>query len=164
MARRPAARPVKIFLNPGVWVPQEVLHRIDLDLLVDQDGDTVADSRQAVQIMGDHEDRQPQALLQAADQLVEGGRADRIEAGRRLVQEQQFGVEGKRPGQPRPLLHAAGELGRELCPGIGRQAGHGDLQGRQLRPHMGGQMGMLLQRHDHIVRQGQGAEQSPALE
>src|SRR4029077_17836199 len=40
---RPPPRPVKIFANPRVWIVEQTLHRIDLDLLVDEDGDTVAD-------------------------------------------------------------------------------------------------------------------------
>ena len=53
--------------------------------------------------------------LQGADQLVEVGGADRIEAGGRLVEEDDVGVERERTRQRHALDHAAGKLGRELC-------------------------------------------------
>ena len=52
--------------------------------------------------------------LELEDQVVEGVGADRVEAGRRLVEEDDVGVERDRPGEAGALLHAAGELGGEL--------------------------------------------------
>ena len=64
----------------------------------------------------------PKALAQALDQLVVVGRADRVEAGRRLVEEQQLRVERQRPRQAGALAHAAGKLGGLLVAGV-RAAG-----------------------------------------
>ena len=99
---RAPARAVEVFPDPGMIVLQKFRHRADLDLLVHEHGDTVADRRQTVQIVGHHEDGQAQALLQAANQLVEGGGADRIEAGGRLVQEQDLRDRGPARGPGRP--------------------------------------------------------------
>jgi hypothetical protein len=51
----PGAGPMKIFMNPGMIVFQELGHGADFDPLVDEDGDTVADRTQAVQIVRNHE-------------------------------------------------------------------------------------------------------------
>ena len=59
-------------------------HRLDRtggdDAAFGQHRDAVADRVQAVEIVGDHEHRQAQRPLQRADQLVEFGGADRVEA------------------------------------------------------------------------------------
>ena len=58
----------------------------------------------------DHHDRGPEVLVDLEDQLVEPAGRDRIQPRRRLVEEQEIRIERHRPRQPRPLLHAAGEL------------------------------------------------------
>jgi len=45
-----------------------------------QDRDAVADRVQAVEVVGNHEHAQAQGLLERADELVEFGGADRVEA------------------------------------------------------------------------------------
>jgi hypothetical protein len=57
--------------------------------------------------VGHHDDRQAEALLQPPDQPVEFGGADRIQPCGGLVQEQDLGVHGERPGEPGALAHAA---------------------------------------------------------
>src|SRR4030095_7412131 len=89
------ARPVEIGLNPGMRIAHQLFQGPHFDLLVYQDRNPVANRDQRVEVMGDHDHGQAQALLQAADQLVKVGGPDRVEAGGRLVQEQDFG--GERP-------------------------------------------------------------------
>ena len=72
--------------------------------------DPIAGLRQAVEVVGYHENGQPQSALQGPDQFVEVAGADRIEARGRLVEEDQFRIERQRPGQRHALDHAAGEL------------------------------------------------------
>ena len=48
-------------------IVEQIRHRIDLDFLVDEDGDTVADRGKAVQIVRDQKHRQAKALLETAD-------------------------------------------------------------------------------------------------
>src|SRR5689334_24613500 len=60
---------------------------------------TVADLVEGIEVVGDQEHGEPQRLLQLLGQPVEGRGADRIEAGGRLVEEEQLGVERQRAGE-----------------------------------------------------------------
>ena len=53
----------------------------------------------------------PEAVAQLEDQVVEQARADRIEPGRRLVEEEDVGIERHGARQAGALLHAAADLG-----------------------------------------------------
>jgi hypothetical protein len=90
----------------------QLLQRTNHGPFVHKRGDAIADGDERIQIMRHHHDCQPEAPLQAPDQAVEVGGRDGVEAGRRLVQEQNFGIEREGAGKARPLAHAAGELGR----------------------------------------------------
>ena len=57
--------------------------------------------------------------VEVDDQLVEVRRADRVEAGVGLVEQDDLGVEHQRPGQAGPLAHAAGDLAGQLVLGAG---------------------------------------------
>ena len=56
----------------------------------------------------------PRLCRKLADQLVECGGADRVEAGGRLVEEQDLGVERQRPRQAGALAHAAATARRDI--------------------------------------------------
>lgn len=60
-------------------------HGTDANAFVDENGDTVTNSGEAVEIVGYHEYRQSQARFHIPYELIEGRRADWIETGRRLV-------------------------------------------------------------------------------
>ena len=107
--------------------------RADRDhLLVGHHRHPVADLVQRIEIVGDQEHGQPQRLLQLDGQLVERRRADRVEPGGRLVEEQQFGIERQRPRQAGALPHAARQLGRILAGRVLGQAGQHHLVARDL--------------------------------
>ena len=56
-----------------------------------------------------------QFVAQFNDEVVDGIRHDGINAGRRLIVENDLGVHAERPGQPDPFAHPARELrGMEL--------------------------------------------------
>ena len=55
------------------------------DAAVHQNRDTVANCLQAVQVMGYHENRQPQTISEAQNQLIEAGGGNRIKPRGRLV-------------------------------------------------------------------------------
>ena len=93
----------------------DALERIDFHFAVDDHPDTIAGTEDRVQIVRDHDDSQLQLLLQIQYQLVELGGADRVEPGRRLIEEQQARIERQRPGQRRTLDHAAGQLAGYFC-------------------------------------------------
>ena len=94
IARRAPARPVEIFLDPGVIDPFDLFHRGGRnDPALGQYRDPVTNSVQGVEIVCDQEHGQAECFLQCADQAVERGCADRVETGRGLIEEQQRGVE-----------------------------------------------------------------------
>src|SRR6266404_2150329 len=105
-SRGTGARTMEIVLHPGMWILHQFGHGSDTDLLVEQDGDPVADRHQAVEIVGYHDNRDTEAALQAQDQLIEIRRPDRIETGRWLVQKDDFRIQGQGPRQTGALFHA----------------------------------------------------------
>ena len=64
--------------------------------------------------MRDRDRRRLEAGAHLLDHLHDDVRRDRVEAGRRLVEEQVLGLEGDRPREPHAPLHAPRELGRPL--------------------------------------------------
>src|SRR5262245_22708025 len=70
----------------------------------------VGDAEDARELVGDDHRRHAKAAIESDDQIIEVGRGDGIEAGRRLVQEDQGAVERQRSRDPRSLFHAAGYL------------------------------------------------------
>ena len=68
---------VEIGLDPGMRVGHDPFQAVGHHLAVHDHPDTIAGSENGVQIVGDHHHGQRQLLLQADQQLVELGRADR---------------------------------------------------------------------------------------
>ncbi len=99
-----------------------------------QHGDAVGDPHQAVDVVGDHHDREPQRIAERRDQLVERRGADRIEPGGRFIEQHDVGIEGQRAGEAGALAHASGELRGQLVGGIRRQADEPELDRRRARP------------------------------
>src|SRR6185437_7135451 len=66
----------------------------------------VGDREDARQLVGDHHDGGTKAVTQLENEVVKQARAHWIEAGRRLVEEQDIGIERDRAGEPCTLLHA----------------------------------------------------------
>ena len=127
-----ATRAVEILTDPGVVVGDDAVQRIHDDFLVDQHGDTITCPCEGVQIVRDHDDRQAECLAQVQHEFVERRRGDRIETGRRLVQEQQHGIEGERARQRSALDHAARQLRWKFCSRVERQTDHAQPQFDQL--------------------------------
>jgi hypothetical protein len=76
----------------------------------------------------DHVDGQPHRVAQRGHQFVEVGRADRVQARRRLVEEDEVGVERQRSRQRRALDHAARQFGREFRRSVRRKAHKFELE------------------------------------
>ena len=140
---------------------QQILQGTNDDLLIDENGDTVADGRQTVQVMGDHEDGKTQGPIQGVDQRIEARRADRIQSGGRFVEKQDLRVHRQGAGEPGPFAHAARQLRGQFRRRLGRQADEVDLQHRDIVHHAlrqrevfaHGNFDVLL----HIKRPEQGA-------
>ena len=70
-------------------------------------------------VVGDHDDRLPEAFDRGASQLEELGGRLRVEVAGRLVGEDQLGPGHHRPGGRDPLLLATGQLRRAVAQAVG---------------------------------------------
>ena len=111
----------------------------------------------------DH-DAQAEIVAQATHQVIDTCRPFGVQPGRGLVQEQQFRIERQRAGQRGALHHAAAELGRVLRADFGRQAGDGDLPGRDFIDQLAVQTGVFAQWQAHVLEHRERAEQASMLE
>ena len=80
--------------------------------LVDQ-GDPVRDGERALQLVSHNDQRDVERLLQAQHVLIDLRRGDRVEPGRRLVEQADIRVHGQRPSQRQALEPPPHEPGRE---------------------------------------------------
>ncbi len=133
-------------------------------LVVGDDRHPVAQGVEAVEVVGDHEHRQVKAFRESLDQGVELLGPDRVEPGGRLVEEQQFGIQGQRPGEGDALAHAAGKLRRAQVAGEVGQARHGQLEIGEVVDQRDRQGGVLAIGRADVLAHAQGREQGPALE
>src|SRR5262249_53743926 len=122
----------------------------------------VADGEDARQLVGDDDDRRLQAVAQLEDQLVEQPRADRIQSGRGLVEEENLRIQRHGARQSGALLHAAADLrGVEVLESL--QADQCQLERRYLANLRLGEAGELFERQADVLGQRQRAEQRAAL-
>jgi hypothetical protein len=105
--------------------------------------------------VGHHDYCCTQTFPQFENELVEPAGADGVESGRRLVEEQDSGVQRHCPGETGAFLHAATDLGRvELL-----ETGQPDQ--RELQRHDLGDLGraelrVLAERQRDVFRERQG--------
>src|SRR6516162_11758509 len=95
-------------------VLQHLLQGAGANLPVDQHGDAIADRKQSVEIMGNHEHGKVEAALQVPDQNVEVCGRDRIEPGGGLVEKDNIRIESEGPRETGALAHPPGQLRRVL--------------------------------------------------
>src|SRR5207237_3340840 len=117
----------------------------------------VGDGEDALELVRHHHDGGAEAVAQIEDQVVEPPRAQRVEARRRLVEEEDVRVERHRARQAGALRHAAADLRRVVLLAAGEtherelQRGHRcDL----FRPGLN----VFLQREGQVPRQGDGPQ------
>ena len=112
---RPAARHATQQCD-GVRMPRVAEHRLDRALLHQAAGiehaDALAHLRHDGEVVGDEEHRRAELRLQVGDQLEHLGLDGRVEAGGRLVEDQELGIGGERHRDDDALLHPAGQLVR----------------------------------------------------
>lgn len=80
---------LEVFLDPWFVDLLDDIKRVgDENAFLRQHGNAVADRVQRVEVMGDQEHGQAEAVAQGQDQLVEGRRTDRVESGGRFIEKQ----------------------------------------------------------------------------
>src|SRR4051812_48051996 len=114
-------------------------------------------------VVGDDQEGRVDLRVQVDDQLVEVGHAHRVEAGVRLVEQDDLGVEHQRPGDAGALAHAAGDLAGQLPLGTG-QADHVHLLEDDAADLGLALLGVLAQREGDVVVEVHRAEQRAVLE
>src|SRR5690349_10301977 len=83
----------EVALHPGMVEVEHILKRaLDENAVVGKHGNAVGNGVQAVEVMSDHEHGDSERVLERVDQFVELGGADRVEAGGRLVEEDDLRV------------------------------------------------------------------------
>ena len=156
---------VEIGLEPRIVGKQELADRTGGDnLFMPKHRDPVADRKQAVEIVRDHEHSEAERLLQRADEIVEIAGGNRVEARGRLVEEHDLRIERERPRQRDALGHAAGQLGRQFVGSFRRQADERQLLQRESVERRLGQAQMLAHRRLDVLPHGQAREQRALLE
>ena len=75
-----------------------------------QHGNAIGDTERARQFMGDDNDRHLEGLLKKQNEFIQLGRDNGIQACRRLVENQNFGIHCESTRNRSTLLHAAGQF------------------------------------------------------
>src|SRR6185436_2101984 len=155
----------EIVADPRIVGLHHRAHRAVGDhLAAGQDDRAVDDREQRVEVVGHDEHREAEALGKDPHQGIEGARAHRIEAGGRLVEEQDFRLERQRARQGHALSHSARELGGRLASGVRRQPDERELEADEGRDEVHRQVGVLPERNRDILRDRQGGKQGAVLE
>src|SRR5690606_11381306 len=113
---------------------------------------------------GDEEDGETERLLQVVDELVEGGGADRIETGGRLVEKEDFRIEREGARKAHTLLHAAREFRGVKRARRVAQADHRDLDRGKLVHQLLGEVEMLAIGNLDVLGDGERGEERAVLE
>src|SRR5579885_488056 len=157
--------PMKVRLYPGMGMIDDALQRVDLHPPVHDDADAIARTEDRIQIVRDHHYRQPQLPLQVQHQLVELRRTDGIQAGSRLVEEQQPRIERQRASEGVSLDHAPRELRRIFPRGIGGKTHQADFEHGKLVASRRGQRAQMLDHGKlHVLQHVEGGIQRSLLE
>src|ERR1700683_4439573 len=93
---RACARALEVGLYPRMRVVHDALECVADHPAVDDDPYAAAGTIDGIQIMSNHHYRELQLAPQVNHQLVEGRRTDRVQAGSRLIEEQQQRIERQR--------------------------------------------------------------------
>src|SRR5215472_3685268 len=157
-------RSVKKIVNPWMVGSHQLVDRVNDDFPVDQQRNAMADGEQCGEIVGHDDDGDPEAAIELADQRVDPARCERVEIGRRLVEEENARVEGQRPRQRCALDHASRELRWEFDAGFGLKPGKLELHAGDLFLRFSGQVGMLAQWQHYVLSDRQRREERTLLE
>jgi hypothetical protein len=111
----------------------------------------------------DDQERRVDLRVQVDDQLVEVGDADRVEAGVRLVEQDDLRVQHERAGQAGALAHTAGDLAGELALGA-LETDHLHLLQHDATDLRLALLRVLAQREGDVVEEVHRAEQGAVLE
>src|SRR6516162_1026415 len=108
VVRGPVRHAVEELPHPWIGTVSDCVRRAYRDqLLVLQKGKPVGDPECALKLVRYHEYRHLESILQIDYEFVYPGSHDGIEGGRRFVEKQDLGIEGRGPRYRSALQHAA---------------------------------------------------------
>ena len=126
-----------------------------------QHHDPVGEVHRLVDVVGDEQHRDPVRRPHVQQQVLELGAGLGVDRRERLVHQQDLGLVRQRPRDRGSLLHAAGELPRELANVVAEPDRRQRLGGHA---HALGLLDALrLERHGHVVEQVEPRQQRPAV-
>ena len=112
---RALAPAVQELADDGLLGGEQLLARPEHDeVAAEEQAQVVRHRARRADVVGDDQERRVDLGVQVDDELVEVGDADRVEAGVRLVEQDDLGVEHQGAGQAGALAHTAGDLAGEL--------------------------------------------------
>src|SRR6267154_2246189 len=152
--------------HPGILRSGEELFRVArgddrLALVIEKYG-VVTDGEDARELVCDDHDGGAQAVAQIEDEIVEPPRADRVEARRRLVEEEDVRIERHRARQAGALPHASTDFRRRVVLEA-RETAQRELERGERGDFLPADVGVLLQRQGHVLQQRHRAPQRAAL-
>src|SRR5664279_190531 len=160
-----SATAAEVGLDPGMVRGAHRRHRpVGNDATVGEHGDAVAGGGEGFEIVGHHEDGETQCLLQRADEPVEVAGGDGVEAGGRLIEEDDLRVERQGAGERDALDHAAGKLGRKFRRVVGIEANHLQLHDGKIGHQTIGEAKVLAHGKLDVLAHAQRREQRALLE
>src|SRR5882724_9203144 len=121
------------------------------------------DREDAPQLVGDDHGRHAEAGVQGQDEIVELRGRDRVETRRRLVEEEQRGVERQGPRDPGTLFHAPRDRCREMVLEA-LEAHQAELRAHDRVDRVAVEGRPLREREGHVLRQCHRAEERARLE
>ncbi len=150
----PAQRGERVEQAPGVGVrglAHEVLRGAGLEQPSRvHDRDPVGELEQQRQVVGDEQDREPEAVLELHDLRQDVALHHHVERGGRLVHDDDLGVGREGHGDHHPLPHAAGQLVRVGAEPVARDADQVEQFGRLLVRLGPGQLQVRLDRVEQL--------------
>lgn len=120
-------------------------------------------SRQCIEIVGDHHDGEPQIFLQDSKQLDKVVGKIRIETGRRFVKHQQLRLQRQGAGQSHPLDHSSRQFGRHQQAVPWFKLDHAELEKDQIADHVLVEHSQLAHGKGDVVIDGERGKQRTLL-
>ena len=161
---RALAPAVEELLDHRLLAGEQHLARAEHDkLAAEQHAQVVGHGAGRTDVVRDDQERRVGLRVEVDDQLVQVGDADRVEAGVRLVEQDDLGIEDEGAREAGTLAHTAGDLTGQLLLGA-LEADHLHLLVDDVGDLLLALLGVLTKREGDVVEQVHRPEQRAVLE
>src|SRR5262249_55068394 len=128
-----------------------------------QENRVVGNGENAGQLVRDDDEGGAEGVTKLQDEFIQVARADRVETGGRLVEEQNVRVQREGAGQPGALAHAARNL-RRIVVLKAFQTDEGQLKPGDGANFVRRKISVFTEHQPDVLRESHRAPQRPALE